>query len=58
MALTYTASDLPAGISFDATTRTLSGTPTTPGEGTIVITATDENDQTATYEVPYSIVAE
>ncbi|GEM_PF-627175 len=39
--LTYSASGLPAGMSFNASTRTLSGTPTTAATSSIVITATD-----------------
>jgi len=39
--LTYSASGLPAGMYFNASTRTLSGTPTTAATSSIVITATD-----------------
>ncbi|MHA4894347.1 Ig-like domain-containing protein [Pedobacter sp. PWIIR3] len=38
---TYVATGLPPGISFNATTRVLSGTPTTGGPYTIKLTATD-----------------
>ncbi|MYC70849.1 MAG: T9SS type A sorting domain-containing protein [Gemmatimonadetes bacterium] len=48
--LTYSVSALPTGLSFDAATRTLSGTPAaaTDGAVTIVYTATDEEESTAT----------
>jgi hypothetical protein len=39
--LTTTVSTLPAGITFDATTRTFSGTPTAPSTTTVTVTATD-----------------
>ncbi|MBN3195460.1 beta-propeller fold lactonase family protein [Pectobacterium versatile] len=39
--LTWHVSGLPDGVEFDATTRTLSGTPTTFGEFTVVLTASD-----------------
>jgi YD repeat-containing protein len=40
-AITYSASGMPAGIAFDASTRTFSGTPTTTGTSTVTYTATD-----------------
>ena len=48
--LTYGVSGLPTGLSFDATTRTLSGTPmaATNGAVTVVYTATDESGTTDT----------
>ena len=48
--LTYGVSGLPTGLSFDASTRTLSGTPTaaTNGAVTVVYTATDESGTTDT----------
>lgn len=45
-ALTLTLSNLPDRLSFDATTRTLSGTPTTAGEITLTLTASDGADST------------
>ncbi|MYC72694.1 MAG: hypothetical protein F4X17_18500 [Gemmatimonadetes bacterium] len=47
--LTYSVSALPAGLSFDAATRTISGTPAAATDGaiTIVYTATDEEESTA-----------
>ena len=48
--LTYGISALPAGLSFDAATRTLAGTPSaaTSGVVTIVYTATEEDGPTDT----------
>ena len=48
--LTYGVSGLPAGLTFDASTRTLSGTPTvaTNGAVTVIYTATDESGTTDT----------
>ncbi|KAB2649348.1 MAG: hypothetical protein DVB32_11480 [Verrucomicrobia bacterium] len=37
----FTATDLPAGLSFDSITGVVSGTPTTPGITTITLSATD-----------------
>jgi len=47
--LTYRVSVLPTGLSFDAATRTISGTPTeaTDGEVTVIYTATDRNGNAA-----------
>jgi hypothetical protein len=39
--LTYTASNVPPGISFDGVSRTFSGTNTLPGTYAVTITATD-----------------
>ena len=40
-ALTYTASGLPAGLGFDADSRTISGLPNASGVSTVTITGTD-----------------
>ena len=53
---TYSASGLPAGISFNATTRLISGTPTVAGSGTITVTATN-SEGTADWTVPYTTAA-
>ena len=47
--LTYSVSALPEGLSFDAATRTLSGTPTEATNGAVAITytAADEDDDAA-----------
>ena len=42
--LTYSVSTLPAGLAFNATTRTLSGTPTAAGTQTIVYTVIDGDE--------------
>ena len=39
--LTYSVSNLPAGLSFNASTRTISGTPTTAGTWTVAYAAYD-----------------
>ena len=47
--VTYSVSALPAGLSFDPATRTLTGTPEAPTEGAVNVTytATDAADATA-----------
>ena len=40
-ALTWAMSSLPAGLTFDPATRRLSGTPTTAGDTTVLVTARD-----------------
>ncbi|MFD1143979.1 putative Ig domain-containing protein [Larkinella insperata] len=40
-ALTYTLTGLPAGLSFNASTRVISGTPTAKGTSTLAYSATD-----------------
>ena len=42
--LTYSVSALPAGLVFNAATRTLSGTPTVAGEQTIIYTVIDGDE--------------
>ena len=46
-------SGLPAGLSFNATTRTIAGTPTTAGTTTAIYTVTDATG--ATGSVPFTI---
>ena len=46
--LTYTLSPLPTGLNFNASTRVLSGTPTTMQTITATYTATDNNNSIAT----------
>ncbi|MYD35597.1 MAG: hypothetical protein F4X20_01035 [Dehalococcoidia bacterium] len=54
-AVTYSVvGSLPAGLSFSATTRVISGTPTTAGSGTITIRATNAGG-TADWTVDYTI---
>ena len=44
--ITYSMTDLPAGLSFNASTRVLSGTPTSTGTTTVTYTATDSASAT------------
>ena len=52
--LTLNVSGLPDGLSFDAATRTLSGTPTASGEFTVTIVASDGKAQ-ATHAVEVTV---
>lgn len=45
--VTYTATDLPPGLTLDPATGALTGTPTTPGTYLVTITATDPDGSTA-----------
>ncbi|VXD00606.1 6-phosphogluconolactonase, cycloisomerase 2 family [Pseudomonas sp. 8Z] len=56
--LTWSASGLPAGVSFDAATRTLSGTPTVIGDYSIAITVTDEHGATAEQTVTLRVISQ
>ncbi|WP_262924012.1 ExeM/NucH family extracellular endonuclease, partial [Spirosoma liriopis] len=58
--LTYAASGLPASLSFDPTTRIISGTPTVTGVSTLTITATDpaSNTASATFSLSINAAAE
>ena len=49
---------LPAGLSFDATTRTFSGTPTTVGTTSMVYVATDSSPTPLTVALSFSIDVE
>ncbi len=44
---TYSVSGLPAGLTFNAASRTISGTPTTTQSATVTYTATDSDSPTA-----------
>ena len=46
--LTYAASPLPAGLSFNSSTRVISGTPTTAGSTNVTYTVTDDDGDTDT----------
>lgn len=49
--LTLLSGSLPAGLSFNATTGVISGTPTAPGTSSFVLQLTDSSD------VPYTVTA-
>ena len=53
---TYSMSGLPAGLSFDGTTRTISGTPTEEGLAVVILTVTDSVGATGQVPVPVSVV--
>ena len=57
--LTYSVSALPAGLEFDAATRTLAGTPTAASDGAVEVTytVTDSDDDTAALTFTITIAA-
>ena len=57
LTITAVASGLPAGLTYTAATRTLSGTPTATGAGTITVTATDGSGGTATVTIDVRVSA-
>jgi hypothetical protein len=54
--LTYTATGLPSGITFNASTRTFSGTGTTVGTYTVTVTATDTKNASVSQSFTISIL--
>jgi len=54
--LTYSVGALPAGISFNAATRTFSGTPTVLGNHSIAVTVNDGNGGSRTTNMLLSVV--
>ena len=54
--LRYTATGLPPGISFDATTGTFSGQATATGTWTVTVTADDGHGGMATQDVSFTVV--
>ncbi|GLQ95089.1 putative Ig domain-containing protein [Dyella acidisoli] len=55
--ITYSASNLPPGISFNASTRTFSGTPTTAGTYTVTYTATSADGPSASATFTIAVAA-
>lgn len=53
--LSYSVSGLPAGLTFNAATLTISGTPTTAGSGTITYTANDGRGGVVNATFAYSV---
>ncbi len=55
--LTYSVSSLPAGLSFTASSRQISGTPTTAGNTVITYTVTDADGDTDTLDFTITVTA-
>ena len=56
--ITHSVSGLPSGLSFTASTRTISGTPTATGTSTVTYTATDGNSNTDSVTFDIEVVSE
>ncbi|WMD18985.1 putative Ig domain-containing protein [Achromobacter seleniivolatilans] len=56
--LTWSVGTLPAGLVFDAASRTLSGTPVTAGAYQITVTVTDEDGATAEHTMTLRVISE
>ena len=56
--LSYTATDLPTGLSFITTTRTISGTPTTVQSPTVTYTVTDVDGDEDTTTFVFTVAAD
>ena len=54
-ALTYSATGLPAGLSINACTGLISGTPTTVGLGTVTVTVKDSSNVTGTATFAWTV---
>lgn len=55
--VSWTVSGLPAGLSWDPSTGTMSGTPTTVGQSTVTVTATDTSGTTASVRFRWTVNA-
>ena len=55
--LTYVATGVPAPLTFNPTTRVISGTPSTTGVSTVTVTATDPASNTASVTFTLSVTA-
>ena len=53
---TYSVSGLPAGLSFDPATRTVSGTPTEVGLAAVVLTVVDAAGASGAVPIPVSVI--
>ncbi|MDE2732886.1 MAG: putative Ig domain-containing protein [Gemmatimonadota bacterium] len=53
---TYSVVGLPAGLTFDAATRTVSGTPTEIGLAAVVLTVVDAAGATGSVPIPVSVI--
>ena len=53
--LTYSASGLPTGVSLNASTGAITGTPSTAGTSTVTVTVTDGNGATASQSFVWTI---
>ena len=56
--LTYAIANLPAGLAFDASTRGITGTPTTPQVKIVTYTVTDEDGSADSREFTFTIAAD
>ncbi|MDY0903604.1 putative Ig domain-containing protein [Pedobacter sp. CFBP9032] len=53
---TYTATGLPAGLTFNPVTRAITGTPTVAGSFTVAVTATDADGKTVTTNYALTVI--